>query len=97
MGKRSLTLAEQETILRRSADEDHWEVYSCNPSMVKKLRRISIQMGLSPTKVDDYGYRFTLPLNAVSFRAPRKATEAQREHLARIGAKAKEAAGHVSR
>lgn len=95
-----LTADERECILRTSDADDGWHVYATRSSkMGRRLLKLAIQIGVSVEEMGRDGVRFVLPLNAVSFRRPRNASPAQREHLARVrlAARSKEAAAHVSR
>lgn len=97
MGKRSLTLAERETIIRKADDEDCWSIYTCSPAMAKRVLRMAGRPGVSAEKVDAYGYRFTLPASCIRFVAPRALSDAEKEQRRRALARAKEAVGDVSR
>lgn len=59
------TRAEQETIIRRAADEEAWEVFSEDPVVVRKLTSIH---GLGKAKGS--GMVWTVPRKGISFRKP---------------------------
>ena len=67
---RRLTREEQETIISRTADEDGWNVYTCDPVVKRRLSRLAIKLGVSPTIIDRDGVEFTLPLMCVRFMTP---------------------------
>ena len=62
--------SERETCLNISAqdrvDGGAWEVYSDDPAMITRLRRVA-----KPHKRSGAGYFFRLPVASVSFRKPR--------------------------
>lgn len=70
--------AERETIIRRAADEQDWEVYSEDPRVVRKLTKL-FGPGVSGSQSD--GSVWTLPKTAVSFRKPRVLTQEQKDAL----------------
>lgn len=62
---------ERETSLNLNAEDrvngGTWEVYSDDPAMLTKLRRVAKPY----KKTKDGGYFFRLPVKCVSFRSPR--------------------------
>jgi len=85
---RGIPRCEQETIIRRVADEDTWTVYTCAPVWKRRLSRLAISLGISPTIVDRDGLELTLPANCVRFQAPyvlsAQERERRREHGRRL-------------
>lgn len=74
------TRSERETIIRRAADETKWEVFSEDPRVIRKLEGL-----YGPGRQDHQsaeGLVWDLPATGVSFRKPRKMTEAQRKEAA---------------
>jgi len=71
------TRAEQETIIRRAADEKSWDVFSEDPKVVRKLTRL-----YGEGKPHGQGYRWLLPANGIAIRKPRVLTQEQRSELA---------------
>lgn len=73
-----LTRAEQETVIRRSADEAQWEIYSSDPSVCRKLMK-----KFKPVEDDDMTNcrHFIVSNKAVSFRSPRIISEEQRKAM----------------
>lgn len=65
-----LTREEQETIITRTADQSGWVVYTCDPVVKRRLKRIATAIGVSPTIVDRYGVEYLLPLSCVRFTTP---------------------------
>lgn len=86
-----LTREERETIIRTDDATDTWEIYTCMPTMIRKLSKIAKRLGVSPRKVDAWGYEFSFPRAAVSFRVPRTVSGPERERLAANLAAAREA------
>ena len=70
-----LTRSEQETVIRRSADESTWDIYSSDPSVCHKLTK-----KFKPIEADEStnGRHFTVPKKAISFRSPRVMSDEQR-------------------
>ena len=80
-----LSRAEQETVIRRSADETTWDIYSSDPSVCRKLLKRYV-----PDDDENNGSRrFTVPKNAISFRSQRVTSESQRKMLSERMAKIK--------
>jgi len=77
----TLSREERETIIRRDDVTDTWAVYTCSPVMKRKLDRIAEAWGVSPRRVDKWGWEYTLPDGAVSFRRPRVLSA---EHKAKL-------------
>lgn len=67
---RKLTLAEQETIITRAADEKEWLVYTCDPAVKKRLLKLTKTLGLSLTIVDEWGVEAKVPMSCVRFMTP---------------------------
>ena len=80
MGKRSRS--EQETIIRRAADEQQWDIFSEDPRVIRVLERrhgSGIPHGS--------GFRWLLDAPCVSFPKRRQLSEQQRkEAIARLAA-----------
>lgn len=83
------TNAERETIIRRAADEQNWEVFSEDPRIVRKLTKL-YGYGRADTQSD--GRVWILPPTGLSFRALRvispEQKQALRERMAEVRAKA---------
>ena len=71
-----LTRSEQETVIRRSADDGTWEIYSSDPSVCHKLMK-----KFKPIEADESTNcrHFTVPKKAISFRSPRVMNDEQRK------------------
>ena len=81
-----LTRSEQETVIRRSADEATWEIYSSDPSVCHKLMK-----KFKPNEADEITNcrHFTVPKKAISFRSPRVMDDSKRQVLKDRMAKAR--------
>ena len=64
------TRAEMETIVQAYADSDKWDIWSDDRKVYNKLKRL----GWKGKKHGETGWRFLVPLKAVTFRT-RKAVE----------------------
>jgi len=69
--------AEQETIIRMAADEQHWSVFSEDPRIIRKL---SAKYGAGQAKGG--GWLWSVPLRLLSFRALRILSAADRKRAA---------------
>ncbi len=68
---------EREIILTLADDEKTWRIHTdSRRALNTRLLKVAKALGVSVERVGA-GYQFTLPLNAVSFRAPKPLTEAQ--------------------
>ena len=67
-----LTNAERETIIRRSADEKHWDCYSCVPADVRRLRRLAASWGAAVTEMPYDGIRCVIPVTSAESLGPKK-------------------------
>ena len=76
--KRCIPREERETIISKADDERTWHVYSCSPSMIRKIRRVAAKIGAQIETLGADGIEVDLPRNAVSFRCPRTKTEGGR-------------------
>lgn len=75
----ALTLEEQETSIYCNAAtrKDHWDVFSDDPVMQRKLERVGAT--LTRQSADGLSRWYTLPARQISFRMPAKSlTEAQK-------------------
>jgi hypothetical protein len=98
---------EREIILTVADDEGTWHVHTDSRRAVSsRLLRVARALGIAPERAGP-GWTFDLPLAAVSFRAPKAASAAQRDVLRRArlrartpvatgGAEARAAEGKVS-
>lgn len=86
----SLSRAEQETIITRSADESEWCVYTCDPAVKRRLLRIAKDYSLSVTELGMGGIEIHLPLSCVRIQYPyvcsEQEIERRRDHGRRIAA-----------
>ncbi len=81
--KTRLTPGEREIILTIADDEQSWHVHTDSQRAASsRLLRVARALGVVP-QAQGAGWTFALPLAAVSFRAPRRASSAQREALRR--------------
>ncbi len=71
--------AEQETVIRRAADELEWDVFSEDPKIIRKLQS---RFGDGQRVPGGEGYRWLLPPSAISIRKPPTLNEAQRLRMA---------------
>ncbi|CCF85582.1 hypothetical protein [Nitrolancea hollandica] len=78
-----ITRAEQETIIRRAADEECWDIYSEDPVMMRRLNTLAETQGITCRPVGDYGVRALIPKSWVKISVPPKRSEAQLAALAR--------------
>ena len=76
---------EQETILSRMADEDRWQVYTCDRVVKARVLKLAERTGLAVRKVDDVGIVVLVPKEWVRIRAPRAVSEATRERARAMG------------
>lgn len=86
-GKRGhvLSPAEREVIITVADAEDHWTIFTDSARLTNRLLRIAEEWGVAPERLGA-GYNFALPLKAIRFASPRRASSAQRNHLARLRA-----------
>lgn len=70
----SKSRAETETIIRRSAADDSWVVFSEDPVIIRKMTRL---YGAGRT-ISAVGVSWSVPLAAVGLRKPRVYTDEQR-------------------
>lgn len=68
--------AETETVIRRSADDDHWVVFSEDPVILRKMTAIH-----GPGKVKGLGQEWLVPRNGIGFRRARQLSDDQRAKL----------------
>lgn len=66
---------ELETVIRASASDRTWTVFSENPRIIRRLEK---HHGPG-RKVSACGYQWDLPMNCVSFRRAIRLSEEQRE------------------
>lgn len=86
-----LSKPEQETIIGRAADEDSWEVYSCDPAMVRRFERVLGRIGISCTK-DEWGaIRVLIPKDQLKISCKARTKERTEAERAAIGARLNEA------
>jgi hypothetical protein len=78
--------AERETIIRRAADEQDWEVYSEDPRVIRKLTGL---FGTGRSSAQSDGKVWVLGPKVLSFRKPRVISEEQRQVLRERMAKAR--------
>ncbi len=69
--------AEQETIIRMAADEQHWSVFSEDPRIIRKLYA---KYGAGQAKGG--GWLWSVPIRQLSFRALRVLSAADRKKAA---------------
>jgi hypothetical protein len=74
------TRAEQETIIRRAADEQTWDVFTEDPRVIRVLER---KHGLG--RAHGSGFRWTLGASCISIRGVPVRSEAQRAADAKAG------------
>jgi hypothetical protein len=86
-----ITRAEQETIIRRAADEECWDIYSEDPVMMRRLTKLAATRGITCTSVGDYGVRVLIPKGWLKIQPTRDVSDAQLAHLKAMAAKAREA------
>lgn len=77
-----LSKDERETVITRCDDEDYWDVYSCSPPVMRKIRKIAEHEGIE-VKEDDIGIRAKLPLTAIKITTPRKKRQISEEERER--------------
>ena len=85
---KTLPRNEQETIIGRMADEDHWVVYTCDRVMKRRLERLAQQQGLEIRGVDEDGIEVEVPVAWVKIRPQRQLSDAERERC-RLQARAR--------
>jgi hypothetical protein len=74
-----LTKEEQETIIRRCADESTWDVYSCIPSDVNAFKSLAEQYDVQYKEDKWGGIRIRFPRRMIAYRKP--VSEAMREKV----------------
>lgn len=79
--QREMTLPrnEQETIIGRTADEDHWVVYTCDRVVKRRMEQLARQQGLKVRRIDEDGIEVEVPVAWVKIRPLRQLSEAERE------------------
>ena len=82
---RVLRRDEQETIIGRMSDEEHWQVYTCDRAVKARMLKLAEKHGLAVRRVDEYGIEVMVPKDWVKFRAPRVVSESQRERMRDLG------------
>ena len=82
-----LTREEQETVIRRSAADDKWDVWSDDPVWVRKIKRLATRDDVDVIEESESSIRALLPKRFVKASPPRRVSEEQRkasaERLAR--------------
>ena len=63
-----LTQYEKETIVNYNESEDTATVYTCSPSLIRKLKKL----GYSIVSEDKASFTFKCPKRCISFRSPKK-------------------------
>jgi hypothetical protein len=76
---KTLPRNEQETIIGRMADEDHWVVYTCDRVMKRRMERLAQQQGLKVRRLDDHGIEIDVPVAWVKIRPLRQVSDTERE------------------
>lgn len=76
------TRAEQETIIRRAADEQDWDVWSEDPRVDRKLTAV-----YGPGKPKGAGFVWLVPATGLSFRRQSALSAAERQRRASVLAK----------
>lgn len=56
---------EQEKIIRTSAADDEWEVYTADPKFIRRFEK----RGYQPYRQDQWGRCYRIPLNGISIRS----------------------------
>lgn len=88
--KSSLTAAEREIVFTIADDEGSWHVHTDSRRAAStRLLRVARALGITPERTG-FGWTFALPLRAVSFRVPRRASPVQREALLRARLRSRE-------
>ena len=64
-----LSRAERETIIRRSDDERHWDIYSASPRDINRIKRMVKAFDGELTELPGGDIRAKVPINAITFRA----------------------------
>lgn len=67
------SMAETETIIRRSQDTHSWDCYSAIPREVRRLRRAAAAFGGEIVELPDGAVRVTLPVTAITIRQKKSA------------------------
>lgn len=70
---------EQETIITRAADEAHWQVYTCDGVMKRRMERLAREQGLEVRRVDRYGIEVEVPKDWLKIKPPRVVSAQERE------------------
>ncbi len=84
---RQLPFSEQETIVTRMEDEDHWTVYTCSNHMKPKLLAMAQEHDLTLRRIDEYGIEVDVPKGWLRIRPPTPRSERQREHSRAVALK----------
>jgi len=69
MAAERLSRSERETHICRASDQDHWAIFSDDPTVIRKLTRLHGEG--EPTGAWG-GMRWKIPKRCVSFRNPKK-------------------------
>jgi hypothetical protein len=65
-----LSLGERETVIVKTGEDRAWTVYSCEPAMVRKLRKLALAYGVPVRELNFGGVEADLPAKAVALRPP---------------------------
>jgi hypothetical protein len=76
-----LTRQEKETVIRTSAADRSWDVWTCDPKFIRRFAKA----GYEP-RVEQHGTVFTVPLNGLTIRKAEslKASRRLLDHLERV-------------
>lgn len=91
MSTTKLTREEQETIIRRSAADGHWDVWTDDPVWLRKLSKLRNKEGVEVVEEKEGMIRVLLPRKFIKCSPPRKVSEEQRRAAAERLRKAREA------
>jgi hypothetical protein len=85
----SLTKAEREVVLTIADDESAWHVFTDSQRLSGRLKKLAAAWGITPERLG-HGWVCSLPLRAISFRAPTKPpTDRQRAAGRALAAKSR--------
>lgn len=80
----NLSRVEQETIVCFNAEEENAEIYTCNPSTIRKLQQLSEEQPeyYKLVKQDEISVTYSCPKNLINFRKKKVYTDEQRQVMA---------------
>ena len=87
-GVQKLSRQEQETVIRTSAANKFWDVWTCDPKFIRRFAKAGYE-----SRVEQHGTAITVPLNGLSIRSAKSLKPSRRllDHLHQVNQPATEA------